>query len=371
MAMGRGTVFGVVLLIAAFPLLYWNEGRAIQSAAALGDEASSVHSVADSSRVDPANEGKLVHVTGRAATEEVLSDAEFGVSERAIRLERLAQIYQWEGATSDPAKVNRGLNSNCDGVPAFGPNRQFQINQLYSKGWSLKPRSSEHFTYPEGHQNPAVTPFWKPGRVWTAKEVRLGGYILPPELLSQIDAREPIAASPALLERVPGELRQHLTIRDGHFYLAHDLGQSTEQVGDVRFRFRVIRPLVVSILARQAGNSFAPFTTSNGTEVFRLAIGEQSASSMFDLQHAESTAHIWGVRFFGFLLMFFGVALSILAVEDWGLLPPAGTAFVATLCTIAAAWMSYRPLVAWALFCVAGVVGAAGLLRLVIGRRGE
>jgi hypothetical protein len=370
MDVGRGLILGILMLVGSVPLLYWNEGRTIRSKVALGEEASSVHSVTDSSQVNPANEGKLVHVTGRATTEEVLSDADFGISEQAIRLERLAEIYQWVGPSRDPAKLAQGFTPSDDGVPAWGPNRQFQINRLYSKVWSLKPHASDHFTYPEGHQNPPVTPFWKERKVWMAREVRLGGYILPPALVSEID-REQIPPSPALLGRVPGELRQHLQIREGRFYLARDPRQSNEQVGDVHFSFRVIRPTVVSILARQAGHSFAPFTASNGTEVFRLTMGEQSAGSQFGVQHSESTAHTWGIRGFGFLLMYLGITLCLQAMDVWGLLLPAGIAFVATLCAIAAAWMTYRPLVAWSLLAVAAVGAAFGLVRLVISGRGE
>jgi hypothetical protein len=355
--------------LGSFPLLYWNEGRAIRSHAAIREEASSVHSVTDSSQVNPANEGKLVYVTGRAATKDVLSDAEFGISEQALRLERLAEIYQWEGATTDPAKLARGLNQGSDGVPLFGPNRQMEINRLYSKGWSLKPRSSETFKYPEGHQNPPVTQFWKERKVWTAKEIRLGAYILPPALVSEID-REQIPATPALLDRVPGELRKHLQIREGRFYLAQDPRQSNEQVGDVRFSFRVVRPTVVSILARQAGNSFEPFTASNGTEAFRLIMGEQNAGSMLGIQHSESTAHAWSIRAFGFVLMFLGITLCLQSIDVWGLELPAGIALVATLCTIAAVWMTYRPLVGWSLLAAAAVGAAYGLVRLVISGRG-
>jgi hypothetical protein len=63
---GGATVLGIILVIGSFPLLYWNEGRAIQSEVALGEEGSGVHSVTDPSQVNPADEGKLVHVTGRA-----------------------------------------------------------------------------------------------------------------------------------------------------------------------------------------------------------------------------------------------------------------------------------------------------------------
>ncbi|HUE14579.1 MAG TPA: TMEM43 family protein [Planctomycetaceae bacterium] len=371
MEIGRGVILGILMLVGSVALLYWNEGRTIHSKVALGEEASSVHSVTDSSQVKAANEGKLVHLTGRATTEEVLSDAEFGISEKAIRLERLAEIYQWVGPSRnlDNWSAAKGFPSD-DGVPAWGPNRQFQINRLYGKMWTLKPRASDHFTYPEGHQNPPVTPFWKERQVWMAKEVRLGAYILPPALVSEID-REQIPASAALLDRVPGELRKHLQIREGRFYLAQNPSQSNAQVGDVRFGFRVIRPTVVSILARQTGKSFEPFAASNGMEVFRVIAGEQSANSMFGVQHAESTVHTWGIRGFGFSLMFLGITLCLQAMDVWGLVLPAGIALVATLCTIAVAWMTYRPLVAWSLLAVAAVGAAYGLFRLVISGRGR
>jgi hypothetical protein len=189
-------------------------------------------------------------------------------------------------------------------------------------------------------------------------------------LVSEIE-KEPIPASTALLDRVPGELRRHLQIREGRFYLAQSPLESNAQVGDVRFGFRVIRPVVVSILARQAGNSFEPFKASNGTEVFRLTMGEQTAGSMFGDQHAESTAHTWGIRGFGFLLMFLGITLCLQGMDVWGLEFPAGMALVATLGTIAAAWMTYRPLVAWSLLGVAALGAASGVYRLVSSGRGE
>jgi transmembrane protein TMEM43 len=370
METGRGLILGVLMLLGSIALLYWNEGRTIKSQVALGEEATSVDSVTDTSQVDAANDGKLVHVTGRATSEEVLSDAEFGISEQAIRLERQAEIFQWMGPSRNQSKGTTQSVPVDDGVPAFGPNRQFQIDRLYGKVWTLKPRPSEHFTYPEGHQNPPVTPFWKERQVWTAKQVRLGGYILPAALAGEID-REPIPATPVLLDRVPLEFRKHLQIREGRFYLAQDPSQSKQQVGDVRFGFRVIRPTVVSILARQSGKSFEPFTTSNGTQVFQLAMGEQTADSMFGIQHAESTVHTWGFRGFGFTLMFLGITLCLQGMDLWGLALPVGLALVATLCTIAAAWMPYRPVVAWSLLGIAAVGAAAGLVHLVISGRAD
>ena len=373
---------GIILVIGSFPLLYWNEGRAIQSEVALGEEGSGVHSVTDPSQVNPANEGKLVHVTGRATTEEVLSDAEFGISEQAICLERVAQIYQWHEdprLTRDRTPVLPDSNQSLQ--------RQFTFDDLYWKSWSLEPVASDNFVFPMSlhttprvsHKNPAVTPFWKAGHVWNAREVRLGGYILPPALVSQIDGRERIPISTALLDRVPAPLRKQLQIREGSFdngptttclYLARDPSQSKVQIGDIRFSFRVIRPAVVSILARQVKNSFAPFTASNGTQLFRLMMGEQSASSMFDIQHAESSSSAWGLRVVGFGLLFFGLVICLQNTVDKVLVTPAAIAFLLTLCTIAAAWMTHRPFVALSLLAVAAV-GTYGLCRPIISYRDD
>ena len=62
-----GIVFGLVLVIGSGWFLFWNEGRSAKTIAALNEGAAQVVSVVNT-RVDPANEGKLVHVSeiGRA-----------------------------------------------------------------------------------------------------------------------------------------------------------------------------------------------------------------------------------------------------------------------------------------------------------------
>ena len=61
-----GVLVGLVLIVASIVGIFWNEGRAIDTARALAEGAGAVVSV-DASAVDPANEGKLVHVMGAAS----------------------------------------------------------------------------------------------------------------------------------------------------------------------------------------------------------------------------------------------------------------------------------------------------------------
>src|SRR5580693_6549847 len=89
----KGVLLGLVLFAISFPLLWWNEGRAVQTARSLEEGASSVVSVTS---LDPSNEGKLVHYTGDAVTTETLADPELGVSAVALRLQRNVEMYQWQ-----------------------------------------------------------------------------------------------------------------------------------------------------------------------------------------------------------------------------------------------------------------------------------
>jgi hypothetical protein len=88
-------ILGIVFFIGSFPLLYLNEARAVRVDRGLREGSSNVLSVSDPSQVNPANDVKLIHLTGRADTEDVLSDPQFGISEKAIGLGRVVEMYQW------------------------------------------------------------------------------------------------------------------------------------------------------------------------------------------------------------------------------------------------------------------------------------
>src|SRR5687768_7217856 len=98
-------VIGILMMIGALPMLFWNEGRAVRTAESLGEGRGAAVSVS-SEKVDPAKEGKLVHTMGRAKTADTVSDPVFGVSANAIALRRKVEMYQWK-ETSE----SRGRNA--------------------------------------------------------------------------------------------------------------------------------------------------------------------------------------------------------------------------------------------------------------------
>ena len=74
-----GVFFGLILIIAGIILLSWNEGRTIKQKRALNEGKNLVVSIS-STGIDGANEGKLVHLSDMANTDNILNDAVFGIS---------------------------------------------------------------------------------------------------------------------------------------------------------------------------------------------------------------------------------------------------------------------------------------------------
>src|SRR5215475_6530768 len=74
----KGVLFGIALIVLSCIGLFWNEGRAVQTAKSLAEGANLVIDV-DPTRIDPINEGKLIHVSGEIKAGVKPVDAEFGV----------------------------------------------------------------------------------------------------------------------------------------------------------------------------------------------------------------------------------------------------------------------------------------------------
>jgi hypothetical protein len=74
-----GMLVGIVLIVGSVVLLFWNEGRAVAIAKSLREGATTVIDV-PSDNINPANDSKLIHVTGDTAAGEPLEDPFFNIS---------------------------------------------------------------------------------------------------------------------------------------------------------------------------------------------------------------------------------------------------------------------------------------------------
>lgn len=340
----KGIFFGLIIFVIAFPLLFWNEGRAVRRQKTLEEGSGLVMSVS-ADRVDPANDGKLIHVTGTADTTETLKDPVFGVSANALKIRRDVEMYQWE--EKEKKNTRKKIGGGTTTTTTYS----------YSKTWSSSVIHSSNFKQAGDHQNPGNMPY--ASETWTANPVTLDAYTLSSSLLGKINTYTSLAvdadtSAPAGMQKV-GDI----------FYRGEN--PASPEIGDIRVTFQKVPATPVSIVAKQVQNTFEPYTSKNGGKLELLEIGTFSAEAMFTQAQADNRTMTWLIRGGGFLLMWIGLGmmlklLSVLAdvLPFLGNIIGAGTSLIAglvaavlSLITVAVAWVVYRPLLGVALLAAA------------------
>lgn len=354
----KGLVIGLILFVVAFPVLFWNEGRAVERFKTLEEGGGSVISVS-SAAIDPVNEGKMIHLTGMATSDETLSDEIFGVSAVAIKLKRTVEMYQWTENTNSETK--KKLGGGTETVTTY----------TYSKNWSDKSVNSSSFKKPAEHQNPNQMLY--SSKQMTSKNVTLGAFKLSPALIGKLNSYQTLPVNSG--DNLANELKGKAQLINSNFYIGED--SNTPQIGDYRISFQSLSPTDVSVIANQVSNSFEPYRAKAGGTIELLQEGIFSAEAMIQKAQDDNKIMTWILRVVGFVLMFIGLSmffkpLSVVAdvLPILGNIVGIGTGiaaffitFILSLVTIAIAWIFYRPLLGVLLIGIA--VGIFFLFRML------
>jgi len=343
----KGIVFGILLFLGSFPLLFWNEGRAISRTIALDEGQSMVKSV-DHSQIDPYFDGRLIHVSGKVTAQGKRTDGQFNVSTPGLTLIRQVEMYQWT-ETSEQYTENK-----------LGGGTETRTTYHYHTEWEDDLISSSGFKQPEGHINPTHMPYQS--QTWYADNARLGAFHLSSGQVMEIGQRQILTP-----QAIPDDL--DISFKRSGQYLYH--GQPTNpQVGDLRVSFFMVPQQDASIVAKQSNNRLLSYTTSNGGSIHLIQTGIHSPDAMFIKSHNDNMHLTWFLRVLGFIIMFVGIGLvlkplSVLAdvIPLFGSLVEMGTGLIAfvvalslSLVTIAIAWIAVRPLIGVPLLIVALMV---------------
>lgn len=354
----KGIIVGLILFLAAFPLLFWNEGRAVERYKTLEEGSGAVVTVT-SDNVDKGNAGKPIHVIGKANTDETLTDTTFGVSANALKLERAVEMYQWKETSQSKSEKT------------VGGGKTTSTTYSYSKAWSNSHINSETFKKSEEHVNPGSMPYESAQQV--VENASLGAFTLSSSLVSMISDFTPLSIESD--HPIPEQLKDSTTLHDSGFYIGASPASPT--IGDMRIKFRIAKPTEVSVVAKQVENTFEPYPTKAGGKIELLQTGSHSAEAMFKTAQESNETLTLILRIVGFLLMFVGLGmifklLSVLAdvLPILGDIVGAGTgiisfllAAVLSLTTIAIAWIVYRPLL--------GIIMLAAVVGLIMAIRGK
>ena len=348
-----GVLFGLLLLVAGVVGLFWNEGRAVTTARSLEEGAGIVMSVA-ADRVDAANEGKLIHVTGSTTTDSKPSDADFGIVATGLRLERTVEMYQWKETSKSETKEK--LGGGTETVTTY----------TYSTDWSSRPIDSSRFKQAEGHTNP---PMSIQSETYQVPAAKLGAFDLSPRVIGMIGGDKPVELTPdmapAITDAYAGTRR--VAVADGRIYLGWDY--TAPRIGDYRIGYSLVPLGPVSIVGEQRGSGFEPYQTKAGRQLLMVSEGTVAADVMFADAISGNRVLTWILRLVGLVALFIAFSLvmaplGVLAsvIPFLGNIVRMGTGLVAFALavlvgavTIAIAWFFFRPLLSLGII----VVGAA------------
>ena len=356
----KGVLFGVALFVAGFPILFWNEGNSVKTAKALDEGEGACVPVESIVKVDPEMDGQLVHMTGRATTQDVLSDDQFGVSVTAIALRRRTEMLQW--VEHSETKEKKNLGGSVTKTTTYTYSQEWKENAVDSSGFKEA-----------GHDNPGFIEF--PSEETRAANVAFGAFRLNERQIARIGSEQAYQFPTDFVCRVERVQRQGPVIlvpgkatRDNALN-NRDVALKP-RVGDMRVSFFVVYPHDISLVARQKGDTFVGYIAKSKKKVDLLSDGVKDASEMFEAARSANAFMTWLLRIVGFFAMFLGLSmvlkpLGVLAdvLPILGDIVGIGTGLVAglvalvcALVTIAVAWLFYRPVLAVALVAAAGAL---------------
>jgi hypothetical protein len=360
----KSVLVGAFMFLIAIPLLWWNEGRAVQTYKSLSEGAGAVVSV-PADKVDASKEGKLIHLTGKVQSTETLADPLFGISTTGVRLERHVEVYQWVEEKSE--KKRKKLGGGEETVTTYD----------YKKDWAQKLSDSSKFKEPVGHTNPRTAV--AADETWRARAVNVGAFKLSDSLIDRVPGEEKFAVTQSMLSNKG--LGATAKIDNGGLYMGRSA--ASPEIGDVRIRYeRVPAGSDVSIIAAQRASALAPYQTRAGDALELVQAGTKTSGEMFKQAESTNATMTWILRFVFFIVMAVGIftvfrPLAVVAdvVPIFGDILRGGLGFVSvaiatpiTFFTIALAWVFYRPVVGVGLLVVG--VGVFFLVRQLAKKRG-
>ena len=199
----KGIITGGVLFLAGIPLLFWNEGRAVKNAKALEEGESVCISVPSIDTMDMQNEGKLIHATGNAVTQAVLTDDMFpGISKNAMKLARTVEYYQW--VENESTREEKQLGGSVKKTTTY----------TYEKDWVSDPVDSSSFQE-AGHDN-VVHLTGVENKRQSAEKVTFGAFTLTAGQIGRISGSKPVELKDVPM---PEELKGRTAISGNTVYI--------------------------------------------------------------------------------------------------------------------------------------------------------
>ena len=329
-----GIFFGLIFVVAAAALQFWNEGRTLRQTQLLEGGRQDVVELSVLGS-DQRRAGALVHVNAELRAEGQRLDPEFNQLADGVGLRRRVEMFQWKERKESKEETS------------VGGSKTTRTRYYYEQVWDDDLINSDRFKEAEGHRNPDAMPFGS--QTWRADRARLGDLQVGSDVLAELDGWKRMAPQ---AERLPENLAASLQVEADQLTTV----SGEPQVGDIRIRFDRLPDGEVSVVGRVEGDQLGVERRELG-ELLLLERGNKTADQLFSAAETRNTGLGWAMRLGGFVAMWIGFGmvfapLSVFAdvipflggVTRWMAGLASGIlAGLISFIAIASGWLFHRP----------------------------
>lgn len=236
---------GILLTIGGLLLLFLLEVEQRKAQQELQEFLDQVKPVAID-RVDPANNGQPVVLTGLLSSEKTIVDKPFGAklqgklsAYREVSMLQNEEVWSGQG---DDAKVT-GVRQVWSDEPIACPTRP-------NPGFPFK---SEFLV---------------------AEDCRMGAFTIPRELVAELSPTKPVNPPLKMEEKLA---KMGVWKVGNNYHVLKRNGRKGEE--QLRVRYLTLEPAMVTVMGLQQGETVAPFIGKNGGEIFSIFLGNRPAAA--------------------------------------------------------------------------------------------
>lgn|GEM_PF-2528552 len=374
---GIRTFASVAIFLASLGLLYWNEGYSKRHSDAIAEVGKQVVE-APLDAINPALEGKPVHLSARVISQSGTQDDFFGLRTQGVGLYREVEIFQWIEYEETSGKRGRK-----------------RTEYVYAMDWDTTYHDSSKFHEPRGHENPKPT---LESDGFFAGDARFGPYRFDNDevaarSLRQMDRPNVVGS----LGRWPTELtslpelsstlqqKRWYKIDEGTYYRGNKASDVYE-LGDLNVTFyELSNDFPLTMIGAQKGDHLESWKASNGDSVLLAAGGARSAELIINDAVQQGANQTRLVRIAGLIGAVIGAAgIGKLLGGFLSMIPVVGSivqlslmvsgaifGLLVGLITIVLGWMSARPWISGVIMAliIGAILWAVGKGRSAEGRK--
>lgn len=286
-------IFGCILFLIGTIILFWNEGRAVNTILSLEEALDDAVSLNPEEDFDNnIYDGRIIHISGPIILGEPLTEPDYNIQILSVKLKRRVQMFQW---------VEETIENNFGGSSPIYSGPEDDRTYYYTTDWKDNLIDSRSFYRQSKHKNPDKFPI--ESQIQVADTVTIGKYELGTEVKNKFNKFIELTSDSRPEDP---SIKLHL----GLYYHSNDI--FNPEIGDLRilFSFAGMEGEVYTIVGKLDKGKIVPYQTNRMRKILLVYPGEISLTDVFKKEHHAQRLTTWGFRFIGWVLLFFGATCT-------------------------------------------------------------